>query len=227
MPGVGTAAAPLAPMVTMPVPSAMVALVGVPRVTRSSRWGVEPERSRMGTVMFWAVSPGGKVSMPLCGAVVGAGVGGSVVGGVGDGDGDAFGGARGPAQHDGDVDGAGALVDRGVTHVEAGGRRRGLVAGDVDLGLEALTIEESALLADRFRLNVSKPRTETLLAVEKLDSDCLGGDAGGEGEGAGGVEVAAVWQGAKGVLAVGCALGGGVVDRHRALTRGGQGHVEE
>ena len=65
MPGVGTAAAPLAPMVTMPVPSAMVALVGVPRVTEKLRWGVEPERSRMGTVMFWAVSPGGKVSTPL------------------------------------------------------------------------------------------------------------------------------------------------------------------
>ena len=65
MPGNATALAPLAPMVTIPVPSATVALVGVPRVTEKLREWAEPERSRIGTVMSWAVSPGGKVRVPL------------------------------------------------------------------------------------------------------------------------------------------------------------------
>ena len=60
-----TALAPLAPMVTMAVPSAMVALVGVPRVIEKLRVLAAPVRSRIGTRMFWAVSPAGKVSVPL------------------------------------------------------------------------------------------------------------------------------------------------------------------
>ncbi len=65
MPGAVTRVAPLAPMVTVPVPSAMVAWVGVPRVTVKLRAGAEPDRRRIGTVMFLAVCPGAKLSVPL------------------------------------------------------------------------------------------------------------------------------------------------------------------
>ena len=52
-------------MVTTAGPSATVALVGVLRVTEKLRVAAAPERSRIGTEMFWAVSPGGKVNVPL------------------------------------------------------------------------------------------------------------------------------------------------------------------
>ncbi len=42
-----------------------MALVGLLSVTEKLRAGAEPERSMIGTVMFWAVSPGGNVSVPL------------------------------------------------------------------------------------------------------------------------------------------------------------------
>ena len=65
MPGAVTGVVPLAPMVTTPVPSATVAPVGVPRVTEKLRAWAGPDRCRIGTVMFSAVSPAGKTSVPL------------------------------------------------------------------------------------------------------------------------------------------------------------------
>ena len=43
----------------------MVAFDGEDSVTEKLRVGSEPDGSRIGTVMFWAVSPAGKVKVPL------------------------------------------------------------------------------------------------------------------------------------------------------------------
>ena len=63
--GVVTAPAPLAPMVTVAVTWPSVALVGLESVRVKERVGLEPEGSKMGTLTFWTVSPGTKVSVPL------------------------------------------------------------------------------------------------------------------------------------------------------------------
>ena len=63
--GRASAVDPLAPMVTTELATEMVAFVGELKVIEKLRAGAAPERVIIGTEIFWAVSPGANVSVPL------------------------------------------------------------------------------------------------------------------------------------------------------------------
>ena len=136
-------------MVTVAVPSATVALVGVPRVT------VKLGLGRAGAVQDGNADVLGRLTGregkgPARRGEVGPGHGRAAVGGVRHGDGHRLGRARRSTQDHGDIDATRTGVDHGVAHVEP--RRGGGsgVTGDVDLAV-GRTMLEPTLLPESLR----------------------------------------------------------------------------